>query len=83
MLDDPERRDVGFLDAPGLDVDELLTAILDALDHLAPGAVVTAYSVHAGVDAFADACGRSRLELIATIPHADGGTTFSLRQRTA
>lgn len=77
----PERRDVGFLDAPDLDADELLTATLDALDRLAPGAVLTVYSVHAGAEAFAEVCGRGPLELIATIPHAHGGITFSLRQR--
>ena len=73
-------RAVGFLDAPALDVDELATAVGEAFRELAVQAVLTVYSGRVTSEAFSLLCGQRGLDLIATIDHENGGTTFTLRR---
>jgi hypothetical protein len=71
---------VGFLDAPGLDRDALTTAINAAADALAAGSVLTVYNDHpTGHLAIEALCHQAGLDLVATIGHPTGGTTFTLR----
>lgn len=72
-------NDVGFLDTVGLDPATVEVAIDRAFRSLAAGAVL---AVHGMPTAELDAlCGRGRLELITTIRHSSGGTTYTVRER--
>ena len=72
-------NDVGFLDTIGLDLSRIEAAIERAFRSLAAGAVLTVHAMHtAELDAI---CGRGSLELITTIRHSSGGTTYTIRQR--
>ncbi len=73
---------VGFLDAPTSEPDELAAAIADAFELLDGGAVLTVYlgDPESGSD-LAMVCDDHGIDLIAAIPHASGGTTFTLRMR--
>ena len=73
-------REVGFLDAPTLDAEELAEAIGAALGTLAVQAVLTVYSSRVPAPVFALLCGDRGLDLLATIEHEGGGTTFTLRR---
>lgn len=73
-------REVGFLDAPTLDADELAAAIGAALGTLVLQAVLTVYSARVSVPSFAVLCRESGLDLLAAIEHDGGGTTFTLRR---
>jgi len=72
---------VGFLDAPGLDRAQLAIAVDEALASLDAGSVLTVYNDRPGAqDAIADVCGRQGVELVTTIGHEAGGSTFTLRR---
>lgn len=70
--------DVGFLDGVGLDPTTLADAVRDAFGTLTVGAVLAVYCVRATAT---ELCARDDLELIGEIPHSQGGTTYTIRQR--
>ncbi len=73
---------VGFLDAPGLSPDQLRAAITEALRSLMAESILTVYNDHPSRDAaIEDLCRGEGLELVDTIRHPAGGTTFTLRKR--
>jgi TusA-related sulfurtransferase len=72
---------VGFLDAPGVDVDALSSAIAEVLADMAPGSILTVYCDGPAAAATADEwCTGHRAELLAIIPHEDAGTTLTFRR---
>lgn len=72
-------NDVGFLDTVGLDPSTIEAAIDRAFRSLAVGAVLTVHGVDtAELDVI---CGRDSVELITTIRHWSGGTTYTIRRR--
>lgn len=78
LVDDGSRA-VGFVDAPDLDVGELIGVIIEAFSALADDAVLTVYNnVAVGLD-IADRGAKHGIELVHAVPHADG-TTFVLRR---
>jgi hypothetical protein len=74
---DPSRL-VGFLDAPDTGVEALAQAVRDAFGVLGAGAVVTVFSDRLTSADVATLCRRCAVELLATIAHPAGGTTFTL-----
>jgi TusA-related sulfurtransferase len=72
---------VGFLDAPGLEVSALLSAVAEVLAGMSPGAVLTVYCDDPAAATTADGwCTVHRAELLAIIPHEDAGTTLTFRR---
>lgn len=72
---------VGFLDAPGLDGTQLAAAVDEALATLDARSILTVYNDRPGApDAIADVCERQGVELVTTIDHEAGGSTFTLRR---
>lgn len=74
-------NDVGFLDVAGLEPATLAVVIHDAFRSLAVGAVLAVYCVRGSATEFDELCGRGDLDLISTIRHAAGGTTYTIRER--
>ena len=74
-------NDVGFLDVADLDPPTLAVAIHDAFRSLTVGAVLAVYCVQATATEFDELCELSELDLISTIRHAAGGTTYTIRER--
>ena len=72
-------QSVGFVNAPDLEVGDLMTVIVDALSRLADRAVLTVYSDHLAASDIADRCTGLGLELVHAVPQANG-TTFVLRR---
>jgi hypothetical protein len=79
LISDADQA-VGFLDAPTLELEELVAAVGEAFGVLAIQAVLTVYSSVVPSDAFAAQCGGRGIDLLAAIDHEDGGTTFTLRR---
>jgi TusA-related sulfurtransferase len=72
---------VGFLDAPGLEVGALSSAVADVLAGMTPGAILTVYCDDPAAATTADGWRTvHRAELLAIIPHVDAGTTLTFRR---
>jgi hypothetical protein len=73
-------NDVGFLDVADLDPSAVAAAIEQAFPALTVGAVLSVYCERTTPTELDEICGRGALELITTIRHSTGGTTYTIRR---
>ena len=73
---------VAFLDAPGLDAQELLDTVAGVLASMSDGAILTVFTDDPTAPHTAPAwCTSRHVELLAVIPHSDRiGTTLTFRR---
>ena len=73
---------VAFLDAPGLDAQELLDTVAGVLASMSDGAILTVFTDDpTAPQVAADWCAGRRVELLAVIPHSDrDGTSLTFRR---
>ena len=70
-----------FLDAPGVDADDLFAIVRRALAAMACDAILTVFTNQPGMSAAAaEWCAAHRVELVAVITHDTGGETLAFRR---